>query len=66
MQIRLNGEPRQLAPETTLAALVSTLTTATRGIAVAVDGVVVPRSAWPQTRLFDGAQVEVLVATQGG
>jgi sulfur carrier protein len=37
-----------------------------RGIAIAVDGEVVPRSAWDSTRLSDGQQVEVVGAIQGG
>jgi sulfur carrier protein len=37
-----------------------------RGVAVAVDGEVVPRSAWAATELSDGAKVEVVAAVQGG
>ena len=37
-----------------------------RGVAVAVNGVVVPRSAWSDTELADGDAVEVLTAVQGG
>jgi sulfur carrier protein len=37
-----------------------------RGVAVAVDGEVVPRSAWKQTTLRDGQRVEVVRAIQGG
>lgn len=37
-----------------------------RGIAVAVDGAVVPRSDWERTELREGARVEVLAAMQGG
>ena len=36
------------------------------GVAVAVDGEVVPRRAWAATALADGARVEVLTAVQGG
>ena len=36
------------------------------GVAVAVDGEVVPRADWPATALADGARVEVLTAVQGG
>jgi sulfur carrier protein len=36
------------------------------GVAVAVDGAVVPRAAWPDTVLTDGARLEVLTAVQGG
>ena len=38
----------------------------TRGVAVAVDGEVVPRSLWQGLELEDGARVEVLTAMQGG
>jgi thiazole synthase len=37
-----------------------------RGVAVAVDGEVVPRSEWERTRLREGQKVEVLAAIQGG
>jgi sulfur carrier protein len=35
-------------------------------VAVAVDGEVVPRAAWPRTPLSSGQRVEVLQAVQGG
>jgi sulfur carrier protein len=38
----------------------------TRGLAVAVDGEVVPRSGWEETRLTEGQSVEVVEAIQGG
>jgi sulfur carrier protein len=37
-----------------------------RGIAVAVDGEVVPRSGWESRVLSERAHVEVLGAMQGG
>ena len=37
-----------------------------RGVAVAVDGEVVPRGEWSATELEDGREVEVLHAVQGG
>ena len=37
-----------------------------RGIAVAVNGSVVPRAAWPQTRLRPGDSIEIVRARQGG
>jgi sulfur carrier protein len=36
------------------------------GVAVAVNGEVVPRSAWAAHALRDGDRVEVLTAAQGG
>lgn len=36
------------------------------GIAVALDGSVVPRSQWESTQLTDGARADLLTAVQGG
>lgn len=37
-----------------------------RGVAVAIDGAVVPGSQWATTALSDGQHVEVLTAVHGG
>lgn len=68
MVVVVNGEPRELAMETSLAELVGSIPGAPegRGVAVALDGEVVPRGRWRETVLNDGAQVEVVVAVQGG
>ena len=65
--IRVNGESEPLAVAT-LAALLAekTVDTAQRGIAVALNGAVVPRAAWPDTRLRAGDNVEIVRARQGG
>ena len=42
------------------------LDTNQRGIAVALNGAVVPRTAWPSTRLRAGDSVEIVRARQGG
>jgi len=62
----VNGVTRRLPAGTTLAELVGTLTTQSRGVAVAVNGEVVPRAGWSATSLADGDRVEVLTAAQGG
>ncbi|NBO45677.1 MAG: sulfur carrier protein ThiS [Actinobacteria bacterium] len=36
------------------------------GVAVAVDGVVVPRSSWSATAVAHGSTIELVTATQGG
>jgi sulfur carrier protein len=66
MTVVVNGEPRELQDETTVADVVRSLVDAERGVAVALDGEVLPRSAWTTTRLRDGHRVEVLRAVQGG
>jgi sulfur carrier protein len=65
--IRLNGENQQLNAET-LAALLDAqdIGADARGIAVAVNGAVVPRGAWRATRLNPGDSVEIVRARQGG
>jgi len=68
MRIELNGEPRELAAGATLADAVreSGADKGARGVAVALDGEVVPRGEWDSTPLAEGAGVEVLAAIQGG
>ena len=68
MTIFVNGEGRELAPGTTVRALLDALAVpgGSRGVAVAVDAEVVPRGEWETTTLDDGARVEVLRAIQGG
>jgi sulfur carrier protein len=64
----VNGERLQFDPGLTIQSLVDSFGPAPegRGVAVAVDGEVVPRGAWGQTVLREGAQVEILAAVQGG
>ncbi|HEY0816261.1 MAG TPA: sulfur carrier protein ThiS [Pseudonocardia sp.] len=66
MHVLLNGTPGQLAEGASVADALATLGLPERGVAVAVDGEVVPRVAWTRTLLTDGARVEVLTAVQGG
>ena len=68
IDVTVNGMARELSPRTTVAQLVATMGGREdgRGVAVAIDGDVVPRSAWASTTLSDGDRVEVLVAVQGG
>ena len=64
----LNGVPRQLEAGATIASAVGATGAppAQGGLAVAVDGEVVPRGEWERTALDDGQRVEVLQAVQGG
>ncbi len=49
----------------TVAGLLQSLGYPDRGIAVAVDQAVLPRSSWATT-LSDGANIDVVTAVQGG
>jgi sulfur carrier protein len=67
VNVRVNGEPQALRDGVTVADVVQALVEwAERGVAVALDGDIVPRSEWTTTSLSDGQQVEVLRAVQGG
>lgn len=66
MQVIVDGDPLELADSTTVADVVLGQVADARRVAVARNGEVVPRSAWPTTRLTNGDAVEVLVATAGG
>jgi sulfur carrier protein len=66
MIVTVNGEERSLPADTTLASLVEHLSAPSRGVAVAIDGEVVPRAEWQATALQDGARIEVVAAIQGG
>jgi sulfur carrier protein len=66
--IVLNGERRDLDTGATLATVLALLglDLDARGVAVAVDGEVVPRAAWDSFVVGEDACVEVLTAMQGG
>jgi sulfur carrier protein len=68
MELLVNGQPRQVQSGLTVQVLVSSMPAAPdgRGVAVAVDGEVVPRGAWERTALREGAVVEIVAAVQGG
>ncbi|CAJ1493473.1 sulfur carrier protein ThiS [[Mycobacterium] kokjensenii] len=65
MIINLNEKPVEVAEATTVAALLASLGYPDRGIAVAIDHTVLPRSEW-DTALSDGVRIDVLAAVQGG
>jgi sulfur carrier protein len=68
MDVTINGDPREMPAGATVANVIESFPGAPggRGVAVAVEGEVVPRGAWTSTELRDGARVEVVVAVQGG
>ena len=66
MIVTVNGEHRTLEDGATVRCLVTELELPDEGVAVAVDGIVVPGSGWDETPLGAGAEVDVLTAVQGG
>lgn len=70
MHLTLNGRSLEVASTRDRASVLDVLSAAgmddARGVAVAIDGDVVPRSSWAVARVAEGQQVEVLRAVQGG
>ena len=66
--LSVNGRPLQLAAGSTIADLVLQVTDDEdpKGVAVAVDRCVVPRSEWATTPARPGTLVEVVSAAAGG
>ena len=64
----VNGEPTEIPAGETVAAVLRRLglETNARGVAVAIDGEVLPRACWETFALPEDARVEVLTAMQGG
>lgn len=68
MIVEINGERRDVADDATVADVVRLLgrDPARPGVAVAVEGRVVPRREWPGFILGESDRVEVVAAVQGG
>ncbi|TAM64187.1 sulfur carrier protein ThiS [Mycobacterium sp.] len=65
MIVVVNEKRVDVDAHTTVSALLDSLGFGPRGVAVAMDDAVLPRSRWA-TELFDGARLEVVTAVQGG
>jgi sulfur carrier protein len=63
--VTVNDERVQVDDDITVATLLSRLGFPDKGVAVALDWALLPRSGWDRT-LSDGARLEVVTAVQGG
>jgi sulfur carrier protein len=63
--ITVNNESVEIREGTTVAELIGTLGFPDKGIAVAIDWTVLPRSEWDDV-VTEGAKIEVVTAVQGG
>jgi sulfur carrier protein len=68
MRVELNGNPVELREGATVREAVAAAGAdgGQRGVAVALEGEVVPRGEWETTPLREGQSVEVVRAIQGG
>ncbi|QNG19982.1 sulfur carrier protein ThiS [Rhodococcus triatomae] len=63
--VTVNGEDHEFPVPVTMSQLLEQLSLPTKGIAVAVDGAVFPRTRWDEP-VRRGSEIEILTAVQGG
>ena len=66
MQIQLNGEPRNVAPETSIAQLLEEMELDNRSLAVERNLELVPRTEHARVLLQEGDRLEVVTLVGGG
>ncbi len=67
ISIRVNDEPLSFAAPVTLQEALRQIGVADRrGVAIAINDTVVPRSQWSARELVEGERVLIIQATQGG
>lgn len=66
MFIQVNGTEREVPDGATVTEMLAALGVPGRGVAVAVDGIVVAKTEHDRAVVPNGADVEVLTAVQGG
>jgi thiamine biosynthesis protein ThiS len=66
MNIRLNGEPRDIPDHSTAQDLVELLALADKRLAMEVNREIVPRTTYAQHVLHEGDAVEIVHAIGGG
>jgi sulfur carrier protein len=64
--VTVNGARWQTSPGTTVADAVDEWCASRKGIAVALNGEVVPKSTWAHTALCDADEIEIVTAAAGG
>lgn len=66
IEITINGSARFIRDHTNLADLTNDLQVPIRGVAIAVNGEVIPKSRWPEFELGSNDKLELLTISQGG
>ena len=66
MRITVNGEPHEVDPGTTLAALLARLEAPAHGVAVERNRAIVRRRDWNATPLEPGDRIELVTLVGGG
>jgi sulfur carrier protein len=64
--VTVNGARWQTSPGTTVAEVVDEWCASRKGIAVALNGEVVPKSTWADTTVHHADEIEIVTAAAGG
>ena len=66
LTIRLNDKAQPLAAGQSVADLLAAQGVNPQGVAVALNGAVLPRGRWAEPRLTDGDELHLITAISGG
>jgi thiamine biosynthesis protein ThiS len=66
LRVKINGESRDISDQSTLSDLVEELLLSPARIAVELNGQVIRRTEWMQTRLAEGDRLEIVHFVGGG
>ena len=66
IQLIVNGESRQFDRDITVSQLLETMALGDKRVALERNGEIVPRSHFSEQRLFNGDELEIVVAVGGG
>lgn len=66
MRVMVNGKDQQIEPQTTIADLVAGFNLQPKHVAVEVNCDLVPRREYPNRKLEEGDQVEIVTLVGGG
>ncbi len=66
MKVIINGQPREVDKAISICELLILLNTGPKGVAVAAQGRIVPRSQWETYILSDSEEITLITATCGG
>ena len=66
IEIHLNGEPHGVENKSTVTTLLDELEKDPRTVAIEMNGAILPRDAYAETRLHAGDKLEIVQFVQGG
>ncbi len=66
IRVIVNGAPREFGSALTFSQLLDELALSGKRLAIEVNGEIVPRSSFAESKLSDGDRIEVVVAVGGG